>query len=174
MENRLNEILETEIAEMKPPVLNEIEQAAVDAAKKEVERLRKKSETEKYLIDISENDANVLETFIVTDAEWKYTEALGIQQVALDIEKSRKEKKKVFLSATAVEAIFYFLSKVEGNGSVVKGNCNSLKDIGTFIRILKSVSVAIEKIRKDNDALKEAEFQLASREQGITPEPAEE
>jgi hypothetical protein len=172
MENRLNEILETEIAEMKPPVLNEIEQAAVDAAKKEVERLRKKSETEKYLIDISENDANVLETFIVTDAEWKYTEALGIQQIALDIEKSRKEKKKVFLSATAVEAIFYFLSKVEGNGSVVKGN--SLKDIGTFIRILKSVSVAIEKIRKDNDALKEAEFQLASREQGITPEPAEE
>lgn len=168
MENRVTEILETEVDDMKAPVFNEIELAAIEAARKEVEKLRVKSETEKYLIDISDSDANILENFIVSDAEWKYTEALGIQQISYDIEKSRKEKKKVFLNATAVEAIFYFLSKVTGNGNSVSGN--SFKDIGTFIRILKEVSIAIEKIRKNNDALKEAEFQLASREQGIVPE----
>ena len=152
--------------------LNEFQQQALDSAKKIHDDLKKEMETQKYLVDINTEDLNALSAYIANDAPWKFTECLGIVEVTKELKVAQKAK-KLFTGAIAIEAIYYYLSKVEGKGYHPTSEKGSFTDIDQYIRVIKGISSAVERIKIDNDKVRQAEFILAARMEGIDPEQPE-
>ena len=147
--------------------LTTFQQQALEVAEKELDSLRKEMENKKYLIDFSKSDLQTLNNFILENAPWKFTESLGIIEVEKELKKAIKDG-KLFTNAVAIEAIYYYMSKVEGNGKTT--NASAFKNIEEYLQILKAITNGIERIKADNEALRQAEFVTAARREGIEPE----
>jgi len=160
--------MEQTVAQDLAPVspLNEFQQAAITQAEKELEDLRKELSTKKYLLDVDKKDVELLKTFIVNDATWKFTEALGIVEVTKELDAIKDGK--LFIKALAIEAIYYYMSKVEGTGTKPAGS--SFPSITEYLRVLKAITVGVERVKADNEKLNNAEFVLAARMEGIEPD----
>ena len=147
--------------------LNDFQKSALEEAEKQLESLRKEHSTKKYLIDLKKDDIVLLSEFISTDAPWKFTECLGIVEVAKELDTCVKSG-KLLTSAVAVEAIYYYMSKVEGKGNTT--NSNSFVKLNDYLRVLKAITTGLEKIKADSEILKNAEFVVAARREGIEPD----
>ena len=144
--------------------LNEFQIAAIEAAEKDLAALNAKAETEKYLIDIDKAGIEMIKNFIANDASWKFTEALGIIEVEKDFKEAKKTG-KLFIKAVAIEAIYYYLSKVEGNGKST--NCSSIKQVEDYLKILKAITEGVERVKADAEKIRQAEYVVAARREGI-------
>jgi len=144
--------------------LSQFQLDALAEAEKELAALIKENESKKYLIDINKKDIEVLNSFILKDAPWKFTEALGIIEVEKEMKKAIKEG-KLFISGVPIEAIYYYMSKVEGSGKNVNGE--AFQTVETYLRILKGITQGLEKVKVDSEKLKQAEFTVAARREGI-------
>lgn len=151
----------------KKPELNEFQISALKDAEQKLEDLRKEHSIKKYLVDIKKEDLTILSNFISADAPWKFTECLGIIEVSKQLKECSKSG-KFFTGAIAIEAIYYYMSKVDGKGNTPSSA--SFGDIETYIRILKGITGAIEKIKADSEIVKNAEFVAAARREGIDPD----
>jgi hypothetical protein len=160
--------MEQTIAQDLAPVspLNEFQQAALAQAEKELEDLRKELSTKKYLLEVDKRGVELLKTFIVNDAVWKFTEALGIVEVTKELDTIKDGK--LFIKALAIEAIYYYMSKVEGTGTKPVGS--AFPSIAEYLRILKAITAGVERVKADNEKLNNAEFVLAARLEGIEPD----
>lgn len=151
--------------------LNDAQLKAYEQAQAEVDTFREEMETKKYFSDMSEEDTKVLLNFLENDAPWKYTEALGIREVSKEIKESLAKKKgKLFMGATAYEAVAFYLTKVEGNGQTV--TAKSIGNIETYLRLLKNVNSARASVAEDNKKLQHLEYVVASRSEGLDPAEA--
>ena len=146
--------------------LNEFQHAALTQAQNELEDLRKELSAKKYLLDVDKKDVELLKTFIANDAVWKFTEALGIVEVTKELDAIKDGK--LFIKALAIEAIYYYMSKVEGTGTKPDGV--SFPSITEYLRILKAITVGVERVKADNEKINNAEFVLAARMEGIEPD----
>jgi hypothetical protein len=155
--------------EFKPVELNDIQLSALKQAQDELDNLKKELEEKKYYSDLSDKDGKILIKFLEEDAQWKFMECLGINEVSKAINSSIDKSKKIFMGATAFEALYYYLSKVEGTGKKV--NSKSIGDVDTYMRLLKAVNTVRAAASLDNEKLKELEFVVAARAEGIEPEP---
>jgi hypothetical protein len=147
--------------------LNQFQQAALEAAEKELVDLENEMSSKKYLVDIVKDDVKMLDSFIKDDAPWKFTESLGI----IEVEKALKEAVKdgkIYTTALAIEAIYYYMSKVEGKGKTP--NASAFKKAEDYIRILKGITGAMEKVKVDSEKVKNAQFVVAARREGIEPD----
>lgn len=160
-------ITPTPIGKTENSSLTDFQTAALEAAEKELETLRKEVEETKYLVDLSGEDLKDLNNFICENAPWKFTESLGIIEVEKAMKKAVKDG-KLFTDAVAIEAIYYYLSKVEGNGK--KTNASAISSIDTYLRILKAITGTIERIKANTERVRQAEFVVASRREGIEPD----
>lgn len=159
---------ELSIAKEEPLVqLTDAQVKAYEAAQAEVDAFRKEMETKKYFADMSESDIKVLQNFLLKDAPWKFTESLGIREVNKEIEESLKKKGKLFMGATAFEAMYFYLSKVEGTGEKV--TASSIADLETYLRLLKNINAARSSVAEDNKKLQHLEYVAASRSEGLDP-----
>lgn len=149
--------------------LSSFQNDALKDAEKELETLKKELDGKKYLIDVDKNDILAINSFIVNDAPWKFTESLGINEIEKELKKSVKEG-KLFITAIAIEAINYFLSKVEGTGK--KTNSPAFTSSDHYIKILKAIKGGTEKIKIDTDRVNNAEYVVAARREGIDTEAA--
>lgn len=140
----------------------------LEKAEANLEALTKELENKKYLIDLMPTDMEILRQFIVKDASWKFTEGLGIIEVEKDLKTAGAEDGKYYLKAIPIEAIYYYMSKVEGSGNKVKGD--SFKSLPVYLRILKGITSAIEAIKADTERKNKAEFEVAARREGIDPD----
>jgi len=147
--------------------LNSFQAAALEEAEKNLESLKKEMESKKYLVDLDSKGINLLNNFIMNDAPWKFTESLGIVEVEKAMKKAVKEK-KLFSDAVAIEAIYYYLSKVEGNGR--NTSATAFHSIDEYLTVLKAISGTIERIKQDTEKVRNAEFVLAARREGIEPD----
>jgi hypothetical protein len=147
--------------------LTGFQQAALEDAEKELEKMRNELNETKYLIDLSKNEISILNNFILQDAPWKFTESLGVVEVEKETIKATKSG-KLFTSAVAIEAIYYYLSKVEGKGKNV--NASAFKDVDEYLKVLKAITAGIERIKADNEKMRQAEFVVAARREGIEPD----
>jgi hypothetical protein len=148
--------------------LASFQNSALEAAEKELETLRKEIESKKYLLDLDKKDLQTLNNFITTGAPWKFTESLGILEVEKEMKKAIKEG-KLFTTSVAIEAIYYYMSKVEGTGK----NTNSTAfqgGIEEYLKILKAVMGGLEKVKADTERVQRAEFVVAARREGIEPD----
>jgi hypothetical protein len=151
--------------------LTVFQQSALDAAEKELETMRKELNTKKYLIDVKKEDIALLVKFNEKDAEWKFTECLGILEVEKQLNIAVKEG-KLYTTAVAIEAMYYYLSKIEGRG---KGtDTEAFTSIVDFIRVLKAITNGVERIKADNEKLRNQEFIVAARREGINTDDSAE
>jgi hypothetical protein len=151
--------------------LSDVQAKAFEQAQSELEEFRKEMETKKYFSDMTEKDIKILQSFLLNDAPWKFTESLGIREVNKEIKESLEKKKgKLFMGATAYEAMYFYLSRVEGTGEKV--TAKSIGDLETYLRLLKNINAARSSVAEDNKKLQHLEYVAASRSEGL--DPAEE
>lgn len=147
--------------------LNEFQLKVLADAEEALEKMEKEHASKKYLIDIKKNEIEKLSSYILNDAPWKFTECLGIKEVEKDLKECIKTG-KLFLSGIAVEAIYYYLSKVDGAG--IKTNTSSFENIDQYLSVLKPITGGIERIKADTEKMENARFVVAARREGIEPD----
>jgi hypothetical protein len=147
--------------------LSDFQQAAFDSAKQDLENLVKELSEKRYLIDFTKDEVAMLDSFIKNDAPWKFTEALGIIEVEKEMKTAMKQG-KLFTTSLAIEAIYFYLSKVDGKGK--NTSASTFKKVEDYIKILKGITAGMEKVKADNERVKNAEFILAARKEGIEPD----
>ncbi len=151
--------------------LNDFQQAALEKAEKDLEAIKNELASKKYLIDIKKEDIIRLQKFNNDDAPWKFTESLGVIEVEKDLQKAAKDG-NLYIGAIAIEAIYYYLSKVEGKGKTT--NASAFENVEDYIRVLKAITGGMEKVKADTDQLRNAEFVVAARREGIDTDTPEE
>ena len=111
-----------------------------------IESKEKELETKKYLIEGGASTAEAVLTFLKNEAAWKFSEALGVIESVKQIEDANKniqtgKTKELMVPALALEAIYYFLTKVEGKG---------LSDASLYVNeLLKPVTDALGRSKND-------------------------
>jgi hypothetical protein len=129
---------------------NAVRQEMVDLLTERIENKQKELETKKYIVEGGEKTASAILNFLNIEAQWKFTEALGVIEATKQIEESAKaintgKTKELLVNSLALEAIYYFLTKVERKG---------LTDAKQFVNgLLKPVSDALGRIKQDRDSL---------------------
>lgn len=147
--------------------LTKFQEEALKDAEKDLETMKKEMSTRKYLIDLKKEDIKLVNDFINVDAKWKFTECLGIVEVTKELESCVKSG-KLFTTAVAIEAIYYYMSKVEGSGNTT--DTQTFKTLSDYLRILKQITNGVERIKADGEKIRAAEFIVAARREGIEPE----
>ena len=146
--------------------LNTFQLKALEDAEKALDKLREETSTKKYLIEMDQTGIDGLLVFIQELAPWKFTEGLGIIEVEKELITCSK-KGKLFISGLAIEAIYYYLSKVEGKGKLVTSNLKVTLE--TYIGFLTPIMQTLEKVKADSALVSEAEFVVSARREGIDP-----
>jgi hypothetical protein len=162
-----NQILETDIENMKAISLTDVQAQALEQAQKDLENFRSELETKKYLADVTGETIKSLLQYVTDEAPWKFTESLGIKEVQKELETCAKNG-KLFMNAISYEALYFYLSKIEGKGQ--KTNSEAITSLDTYLTVLKSLNVIRNVIAQENEKLKEMEFIVASRSEGLDPE----
>ena len=147
--------------------LTDFQKTALDNAEKELVELRKDLNSKKYLIDLKKEDISLLDNFIRKDATWKFTECLGIIEAEKELTAAVKAG-KLYIGAIAIEAIYYYMSKVEGKGKST--DTETFKNVDDYIRTLKGLTLGMERVKADNERLRQQEFIVAARREGIDPD----
>lgn len=163
--------METTIKETGENPLNEFQLKALKEAEENLEKLKTELEGKKYSIDLKKEDIILLEKFNRLDAPWKFTECLGIVEVEKSLNEAVKSG-KLNINAIAIEAIYYYLSKVEGKGKTT--NTEAFKDLFDYIRVLKGITNGMESVKADTEKYRNAEFVLAARREGIDTDKSSE
>ena len=144
--------------------LENFQKTALENAEKDYKTLKERMDNAVYVIDIDKKSMDLLFDYIMKDAPWKFTECLGILEVEKELRANYKAG-KFSGSPVALEAIYYYMSKVQGNGKFT--DFASFKSIEDYLKVLKPISAAIEMIKMDTEQLKKAEFIVSSRREGI-------
>ena len=149
------------------PQLSQFQQEALEDAEKDLEKLKTELEKKKYLVDLDKRHIGIVSKFILEDAPWKFTEVLGIIEIEKHLKTATKEG-KLYIDALAIEAIYYYLSKVEGKG--YKTDAAAFPTIVEYKTILKAITTTMERVKIDNEKIRDAEFVVAARKEGIEPD----
>lgn len=148
---------------IKEPVIDEI---LVAKLTEELAAFEKELENKVYPIKL-ENEKfpglfNYLKDFVQNHASWKDSEALGVIEAMKLLEKETMKNGNIFLKSLAIQAIRYFLSKVEGKG---------LEHAEKHIALVKPIDAALALQKLDDTKLNQMRTELAATEQGISIEP---
>lgn len=115
-----------------------------------IKKTSKDLETKLYIVQGGEEACGYLLDFIKLDAQWKFSEALGIGECVRQYELASKniksgKTKELMIPALALEATYYFLTKVEGKGLV---------SANTYVNhLLKPITDALGRSKADREAL---------------------
>jgi len=129
------------------------------AQKAELDSLKLELKNKVYAVRLdTEESLQDLRNFIEEHATWKGLESLGIIEVDKQLAGQKMKAGNVFLKATEVMAVNYFLSKHEGRG---------LAEAKALIRMVRPVNDALGLIKADNNKLQQLEAHVHALEQGI-------
>lgn len=125
--------------------LNTERQKMVDFLDRKISEKENELQTKKYVVEGKAEVGETILTFLKEKAQWKFSESLGIVESVRQLEdavKAVKTKKtsELMLQSLSLEAVYYFLTKVEGVG---------LDDANAYIKILKPVSDALGRSKQD-------------------------
>jgi hypothetical protein len=127
-----------------------------------IENREKELSTKKYIIKGGEVTGKALIAFVENDAQWKFSEALGVgechRQLVEGVSNIGKAK-ELFVPALALEALYYFLTKVEGKG---------LASANDYVNnLLKPITDALGRSKSDREALDQLVRDLGTIESAI-------
>jgi hypothetical protein len=135
----------------------------LDILKKKLEDLDTELENKLYLVEGKQEIAEKLKNFIINEAEWKFSESIGIIQTEEDLSKCIKDlssgkRKELMLSNLAIEAIYYFLTKVTGKG---------IETSKTYLELLKPISDSLSRAKADKEKKDQLVKDIGSVEHAI-------
>jgi hypothetical protein len=143
------------------------EMSAEDRAKEvaklqeEVDARNREMETKLYIVEGGAETGEKFLKFVTEEAQWKFTEAIGVVEMTKEIEDAvanAKGGKQLFLRVLPLEALWFFINKVEGVGlEKAKYYANNL---------LKPVGDALARVKADRDAINELMMHQGSLEAG--------
>jgi hypothetical protein len=125
--------------------LNAERQKMVEFLDRKIKEKEADLQTKKYVIEGKAEVGETIATFLKEKAQWKFSESLGIIESVRQVEeavKAVKTKKtsELMLQSLSLEAVYYFLTKVEGTG---------LDEAAAYIKILKPISDALGRSKQD-------------------------
>jgi len=142
---------------------NEQRQKMVDMLTEKIEQKEKEVATKLYLIEGGEPVATAVVDFLQNKAQWKFSEALGIMECIRQVNEAKtniakKKTKEFMIPSLALEAIYYFLTKVEGVGISEAENYvkNLLKPVSDGLSRAKNDREAIDQLMRDRGTLENA------------------
>ena len=141
--------------------LDKLDHNKIKSLEDQVKDLKEKTEKKVYAVKLSSALLANLIDFIENHSEWAQTESLGVIEVHKILTGIKKEGVKdntIFLGSLPLEATHYFLSKTRGKG---------LKEAQNFISLFKPISIALEEIKQDAEAIQSLEKDLVAAQQGI-------
>lgn len=131
--------------------------------KKKLADFEKELKTKNYLVEGKVETAQKLLSFVNTEAEWKFSEALGIVETASQLTKikdnlEKGKSKEIMLSHLALEALYYFLSKGTGKG---------VESAQNYLTLLKPITDALSRAKQDKDKKDQMVKDLGTLESAI-------
>lgn len=129
--------------------LNVKRQKMVDFLTERIEQREAELQNKKYILEGKAEFAAQLLDFVKFEAKWKFSEALGVLESVKQLEeaiKSLRSKKttELMLPSLVIEAVYYFLTKVEGTGIV---------QAQKYVDMLKPISDALGRSKQDRTDL---------------------
>lgn len=129
--------------------LNVKRQKMVDFLTTRIEQREAELQNKKYIIEGKAEFAAALLDFVKVEAKWKFSEALGVLESVKQLEdasKSLRSKKttELMLPSLVIEAVYYFLTKVEGAGLV---------QAQKYVDMLKPITEALGRSKQDRTDL---------------------
>jgi hypothetical protein len=147
-------------ATVAPPT---IDQAKIDAAKKKVDDFTAELKDKVYPVKIeTEENFEALKNFILHEASWKNMEALGIIELNKQLEKQEVKNGNIYLRGLEIDAVNFFMSKVDGKG---------LESAKAHIALVTAGNGAMTLVKADNNMLNQLMVELEAAENGIEVEP---
>jgi hypothetical protein len=143
------------------------EMSAEDRAKEvaklqeEVDARNREMETKLYIVEGGSETGEKLLKFVTEEAQWKFTEAIGVVEMTKEIEDAvanAKGGKQLFLRVLPLEALWFFINKVEGVG-LEKARYYAAN-------LLKPIGDALARVKADRDAINELMMRQGSLEVG--------
>jgi hypothetical protein len=141
--------------------LDKLDHNKIKSLEDQIKDLKEKTEKKVYAVKISSTLLSNLINFVENHSEWSQTESLGVIEIYKTLSGIKKEGVKdntIFLGSLPLEATHYFLSKTRGKG---------LKEAQNFIDLFKPVSIALEEVKRDAEAIQSLEKDLVAAQQGI-------
>jgi len=141
--------------------INTLDHEKIKTIEDQIKDLKEKNSKKVYAVKMGADLLGTLIDFIENHAEWSQTESLGIIEVHKVLTKIKKDGVKdntIFMGPLPLEATHYFLSKTKGKG---------LKEAQSFIDLFKPLSIALEEVKKDAEAIQSLEKDLVAAQQGI-------
>lgn len=140
----------------------QLDQKRIQECEKRLQEAKEKFSSKLYAIKFEKSEhIEIFYNYMLEEAEWKEREAVGIIEINKLITKFKKEKIKentLFIEATPLDAIYYFLSKKTGRG---------LKEAENFVSILRPFGIALEISKQDAQSIANLEKELSAAQQGI-------
>lgn len=130
-------------------IRNKMRAELVEKLTAKIEAKEKELQTKKYIIEGGASAGETIAFFLKEKAQWKFSEALGIIESVSQFETAAESIKKgkakeLFVPALALEAVYYFLTKVEGKG---------LREAKLYVEILKPISDALGRSKQDRQEI---------------------
>lgn len=141
--------------------IDTLDHKKINSLEDQIKDLKEKNSKKVYAVKLTAELLGSLIDFVEKNAEWSQTESLGVIEVHKILTKIKKEGVKdntIFLESLPLEATHYFLTKVRGKG---------LKEAQSFISLFKPISIALEEVKKDAEAIQSLEKDLVAAQQGI-------
>jgi hypothetical protein len=141
--------------------LDKLDHNKIKSLEDQIKDLKEKTEKKVYAVKLSSTLLSNLINFVENHSEWSQTESLGVIEIYKTLSGIKKEGVKdntIFLGSLPLEATHYFLSKTRGKG---------LKEAQNFIDLFKPVSIALEEVKRDAEAIQSLEKDLVAAQQGI-------
>jgi hypothetical protein len=123
-------------------------QQMVGRLTEKIENKEKEIATKLYLIEGGAPIADAILDFMENKAQWKFTEALGVVECIRQVTEAKnnitkKKTKELMIHTLPLEAIYYFLTKIEGVGST---------EASYFVNmLLKPISDALGRSKNDRE-----------------------
>jgi hypothetical protein len=161
MAKETKKILKAEDVPSVSSLTNEERLELVEALQKEIDERTAEINKKYYVVDGGADTGKALLKFVVEEAQWKFTEAYGIMECSKELEAAIKKAevdKVLFLQILPIEALWFFLNKVEGKG---------YKEARYYHdQLLKPIGSALHNIKADRDAVNELMLRQGSLEAG--------
>lgn len=128
---------------------------------KEIESRHKELETKYYIVQGGADAGQKLLNFVKNEAQWKFTEAVGIVEMTKEIQKAidkAKDSKELFLQVLPLEALWFFINKVEGVGVEKAAYFHE--------HLIKPVGEALSRVKTDRDKINDLMMRQGSLEAG--------
>jgi hypothetical protein len=141
--------------------IDTLDHKKIKSIEDQIKDLKEKNSKKVYAVKMTADLLVTLIDFIEKNAEWSQTESLGVievHKILSGIKKGGVKDNTIFIESLPLEATHYFLTKVRGKG---------LKEAQNFIALFKPISIALEEVKKDAEAIQSLEKDLVAAQQGI-------